>query len=186
MVTLGMLWLPILVSAVMVFFASFAFWMILPHHKSDYRPLPDEGSVTSALRKQKTAPGQYMLPHCGDAKNWKDPAFQKKLEEGPVAYITVKPTGAMNMGRPLALSFSYNLLVAVYVAYLAGRTTAVGAPYLAVFRVAGAATTLAYIGATFYPSIWMGKPWRTTVKDCFDGLAYGLLTGGVFGWLWPR
>ena len=26
----------------------------------------------------------------------------------------------------------------------------------------------------------------TTIKNTFDGLVYGLLTGGVFGWLWPR
>jgi hypothetical protein len=25
-----------------------------------------------------------------------------------------------------------------------------------------------------------------TVKNVVDGLVYGLLTGGVFGWLWPR
>jgi hypothetical protein len=34
-------------------------------------------------------------------------------------------------------------------------------------------------------SIWFGQPWSATVKDVLDGLIYGLLTAGVFGWLWP-
>ncbi len=29
------LWLPIVVSAVIVFVASFLAWMVLPHHKGD-------------------------------------------------------------------------------------------------------------------------------------------------------
>jgi len=24
------------------------------------------------------------------------------------------------------------------------------------------------------------------IKETIDGLVYGLLTAGVFGWLWPR
>jgi len=25
-----------------------------------------------------------------------------------------------------------------------------------------------------------------TLKEVVDGLVYGLLTGGTFGWLWPK
>jgi hypothetical protein len=25
-----------------------------------------------------------------------------------------------------------------------------------------------------------------TIKEVLDGLVYGLLTAGTFGWLWPR
>jgi hypothetical protein len=35
-------------------------------------------------------------------------------------------------------------------------------------------------------TIWMGKPWSVALKEMGDGLLYGLLTGGAFGWLWPR
>jgi len=37
MIPLTALWLPILVSAVIVFFASFIMHMVLAYHKSDYR-----------------------------------------------------------------------------------------------------------------------------------------------------
>ena len=35
-------------------------------------------------------------------------------------------------------------------------------------------------------AIWMGKPWSVAWKEVFDGLLYGLVTAGAFGWLWPR
>ena len=50
MIPLTALWLVILVSAVIVFFASFIMHMVLGYHKSDYRKLPDEDRVTDALR----------------------------------------------------------------------------------------------------------------------------------------
>jgi hypothetical protein len=31
----------------------------------------------------------------------------------------------------------------------------------------------------------MAKPWVVAWKEVFDGLVYGLLTAGAFGWLWP-
>lgn len=186
MVTLGMLWMPILLAAVVVFFASFLMWMVLPHHRSDYKRFPNEAAVAEVLRKQSLAPMQYTIPHCGSPKDMKDPAFIKKLEEGPVATLTVMPSGQPSMGKAMALSFVWNLLVSVVVGYLAGRTLAFGSEYLAVFRVAGTAAVLGYSGALFPQSIWMGKPWSTVIKEAIDGIVYGLLTAGVFGWLWPR
>jgi hypothetical protein len=50
----------------------------------------------------------------------------------------------------------------------------------------GAVGFLAYAAALAPPSIWMGKPWKITWKEMFDGLLYGLVTAGTFGWLWPR
>jgi hypothetical protein len=184
MVTLGMLWLPILVSAAIVFVASFLMWMVLPHHKSDWQRLPDEAGVTAALKK--AGGGLYMLPCCGDAALMNDPAFKKRYEEGPTGIITLRAPGPSSMNRQLALSLLYNLGAAVFVAYLAGRTLPPGTHYLQVFRVAGTATFLAYAGALFYPAIWMNRPWRVALKDMMDALVYALLTAGVFGWLWPR
>ena len=41
MVTLTALWLPLLLSAVVVFLASWVMHMLLTYHKSDYKKLPD-------------------------------------------------------------------------------------------------------------------------------------------------
>jgi hypothetical protein len=71
------------------------------------------------------------------------------------------------------------------VAYLLSRTVPAGASYLAVFRVAGTIAFLAYGFAHLSDSIWKGEPWGNSFKTLFDGLIYGCVTGGVFGWLWP-
>ena len=61
-----------------------------------------------------------------------------------------------------------------------------GALYPAVFRVAGTAAFLAYGLGQLSNGIWKGQPWGVVIKEVIDGLIYGLLTGGTFGWLWPR
>jgi hypothetical protein len=77
------------------------------------------------------------------------------------------------------------VVVSVLAAYLTGRTTGPGAEYLAVFRVAGATSFMAYSIAHISNSIWHGRSWMLTIKYVFDGLIYGLLTAGAFAWLWP-
>lgn len=186
MVALSALWLPIVVSAVFVFFASFVIWTISPLHKSDMKGVPDEGAFLEAVRKQSLAPGMYMFPFCKDMKEMGQPEMIKKFEQGPVGRMIIRSSGKPSLGRPMVFSFIYNLIVALFVAYLAGRTLASGTPYLAVFRVVGTATILAYAGGIFYSAIWFGRPWSVVWKEVFDGVVYGLLTAGVFGWLWPR
>jgi hypothetical protein len=55
-----------------------------------------------------------------------------------------------------------------------------------VFRLVGTAAFMGYSLALLQHSIWYKRNWGTTLKSVFDGLLYGLLTAGVFGWLWPR
>ena len=40
--------------------------------------------------------------------------------------------------------------------------------------------------AQFQDSIWYKRKWTTTMKNVFDGLIYGLFTGGIFGAMWPK
>ncbi len=68
----------------------------------------------------------------------------------------------------------------------AGRALPPGAHYLAVFRFAGATAFIGYSLALWQDSIWYKKQLSTTLRNTFDGLVYGLLTGGTFGWLWPN
>ena len=50
MAALMELWLPIVVSAVIVFFASFLAWMVLPHHNGDWKGLPNEDALNNTIR----------------------------------------------------------------------------------------------------------------------------------------
>ena len=45
MVSLGSLWLPVLLSAVLVFIVSALVHMVLKYHNSDYKRLPNEDAV---------------------------------------------------------------------------------------------------------------------------------------------
>jgi hypothetical protein len=185
MVSLTALWLPILLSAVIVFVASSVMHMLLPYHRSDYKQLPEEDKLRAALRSAGLQPGLYMFPFCTH-KDMKSPAHQEKYKEGPVGMLTVFPSGPPAMPKYLGLWFAYSLIIGVFVAYLTGRTVAFGAQYLAVFRVVGTAAFLAYGLGNLSNGIWKGQPWSVVLKEAFDGLLYGLLTAGTFGWLWPR
>lgn len=186
MVSIPSLWLPIVLSSVVVFLASWVFHMLLPLHRTDFLPVPGEGDVQDALRGFKIPPGDYMIPCAGSPAGMKKPEFQERFQKGPVVVMTVFSPAAAGMGRSLLQWFVYLLAVNVLVAYIAGRALPVGVPYLEVFRFAGATAFIAYAVALWQDSIWYKRKWSTTIKNSLDGLLYGMLTAGIFGWLWPR
>ena len=55
MVPLASLWMPIVLSAVIVFVASSIIHMLLPYHRSDYHQLPHEDKFMSTLRPDNRA-----------------------------------------------------------------------------------------------------------------------------------
>ena len=185
MVPLLSLWLPIIVATVIVFFVSSLLHMLLPWHKSDYTPIPDEDSVRTAIRNANLKPGVYMFPFCAHDK-MKDPAMQKKFEEGPVGHLTMLPNGKVNMGKYLGLWILYCLMISTMCAFIAGHVTAPGANYMHVFKLVSAIAFMSYCLAVFEDSIWKGAPWSNTIKGMIDGLIYALMTAGSFGWLWPK
>jgi hypothetical protein len=185
MVSLAALWLPILLAAVIVFFASSIMHMVLPYHRGDYKQLPDEEKILGVLRAAGLQRGLYVLPFATH-KNMKSPELQEKYKQGPVGMLTVAPNGPPAMPKFLGLWFGDCLVIGFFVAYLTGHTLAPGTRYLVVFRVAGAAAFLAYGLGTLSNGIWKGQPWSMVIKEAFDGLVYALLTAGTFGWLWPR
>jgi hypothetical protein len=186
MVTLMSLWLPILLSAVFVFVASSIIHMVLKYHRADFAPLPRESDVMAALRPFAIPPGDYVVPCPTGPGGMKDPAYLDKLKNGPVAILTVMPNGTFNMGTSLIQWFVYCVVVSVIAAYVTGRTLGPGTHYLPVFRVAGTVSFIGYGLALWQNSIWYKKKWSTTLRSNLDGLIYGCLTAGTFGWLWPR
>jgi len=186
MVSLGSLWLPVLLSAVLVFVVSSLVHMVLKYHNRDYTRIPNEEAIRTAIRNASPPPAQYIIPYCGEMKQMQTPEMKQKFTEGPVAVVNVMRPGVPSMGRPLTQWFLFSLVVSFFIAYIASHTIPAGTRYLEVFRIVGAIGFLAYAAGTIPPSIWMGKPWKVTWKDVFDGLLYGLVTAGTFGWLWPR
>jgi hypothetical protein len=182
---LAALWLPILLSAVIVFIASSIMHMVLPYHKSDYRQLPDEDKLLPSLRAAGLQKGLYIFPYCTH-KEMNSPAAQEKYKQGPVGMLTVFPSGPPVMPKFLGMWFAYILIISVVVANLAAHSVVPGASFRHVFRVAGTAAFLAYGVGILSNGIWKGQPWSNVIKEAADGLVYALLTAGTFGWLWPR
>jgi len=184
MVPLTSLVVPILLSAVGVFIVSSVIHMALKYHKADLRSVPNDVAVMDALRGFNIPPGDYALPLAGSMEEMKDPAYLEKVNRGPVVYMTVLPPGMPSMGQSLALWFAYSVLVSLFAGYIASRALAPTADYLDVFRFAGTTAFGGYSLALLQNSIWWKLGWARTARSMFDGLLYGLVTGGVFGWLW--
>ena len=185
MVALSALWLPIILAAVIVFIASSIMHMVLPYHRGDYKKPPDEEKVTAAIRAAGVTPGLYMFPHA-DHKQMKELATQEKFKLGPVGTMTIRPSGPISLGPFLGQWFGFCLVVGFFTAYVAAHTLARGTNYLEVFRVAGTVAFMSYGLGNLANGIWKGEPWSMVAKEVIDGLIYGLLTAGVFGWLWPK
>jgi len=185
MLFLATLWLPILLSAILVFIASSIMHMVLPYHKSDYRPLPDEDKLLATLRPAGLQRGLYIFPFCTH-KDMNSPAIQEKYKQGPVGMLTVFPSAPPAMPKFLAMWFAYCLIIGVFVAYLTAHSTSHYSPFPVIFRNAGFAGFLAYGLANLSNGIWKGQPWSIVIKEVIDGAVYAALTAGTFGWLWPR
>jgi hypothetical protein len=186
MVPWSALLLPALVATVLVFIASSIIHMVLKLHNPDYRKLVNEDEVAAALRKNTGTPGQYVIPHCHDSKQMASPEMQKKYQDGPLAVVYIGHNGPIKLGPFLGKWVAYSFVVSLVAGYVAQATLAIGAPYLKVFQVVGAAAWLAYSWQAPSDSIWKHKPWSVTFRSMFDGLVYAAITAGCFGWLWPE
>ncbi len=185
MAFLSELWIPIVLSAVFVFVVSSVIHMVLPIHKGDYKKMKNEDAVLQSLRSGGVEPGQYMFPCAGSMKEMGSPEMVQKVQKGPVGWLTVVPPGGFNIGKSLVWWFVYCLVVGVLVAYVGWHGLEPGAAYLRVFQLTGTAAVLGYAVGYLHESIWKGGRWSTTSKFVLDGIVYGLVTAGTFGWLWP-
>ena len=181
----GSLWIPVVVSAIVVFVASSILHMALKYHKADYKGLPNEEAVREALSKGNPSPGIYVTPHCADMGQMKDPAVKAKYEKGPVAMLAVMPNGLPAMPKLLGLWFGFCLLVSFVSAYVARHTLHPGDNGMIVTRITGTVAFAAYALSHVSDSIWKAQPWANTLRAFVDGAIYAILTGLTFCLLWP-
>ena len=185
MVSVFSLLLPILVAAVVVFVASSVIHLVLPYHKSDYAQLPEEEKIRTALKPLNIPPGDYVIPYASSMKEMQSEEFQQKSKEGPRSMLTIIPNGPPTMGKELVQWFLLCVVISLTAGYLAGAAYGPGSRYLDVFQFSGTVAFAAYGLGQVQASVWANRKWSTTIKNVIDGLIYALLTGGIFGWLWP-
>ena len=185
MVSLSSLWLPIVLAAAGVFVASALAHMVLPFHRHDFGRLPDEESIIEALRRHHIPPGDYVMPFCSGPAEMKTAEYRAKWQRGPAMVATFWKTGEMNMAPQLFQWLGFCLVVSLFAGYLASRALPPGASYLDVSQMASTTAFLGYVMAHWSDAIWYKRSKKTALKNTVDGLVYGLITGGFFGWLWP-
>jgi hypothetical protein len=188
MVPLTSLVVPIVLSAIVVFFASFVIHMVLTYHRTDMVKMPDaqEDAILDAVRRLNLPPGDYGMPHPGSPDRMRDPAFLSRMTKGPTVFLTVAPGAPPSLGKNLAQWFVHVVIVTTFAAYVTGRALAPGTDYLTVFRFIGTTGFMGYALGAVPESIWYKRAWSRTMKQVFDGLVYASLSAGVFGWLWPQ
>jgi len=186
MVSIVSLWLPILVSAIAVFFVSYLLHMVIPFHRADYGTLPNEDRAMETLRGLAIPPGDYMTPCARTPEEMKSPAFLEKFMKGPVLSMTVMKPGHMHLGSSLIQWFVYSLAIGVLAAYVTSRAIGSSVDKAEIVRFVGVTGFTAYAVGLWQQSIWYKRSWATTVRYTIDGLIYAVLMGAVFAWLWPK
>jgi hypothetical protein len=185
MTGLSSLWIPVLLSSVIVFVVSSIIHMTPLWHKNDFPKIPNEDKLRDAMRPLGIPPGDYMVPRPSPAE-MRTPEFAEKVRMGPVMVVTVMPNAMPSMARNLVQWFVFCVAVGVFSAYIGGRALPPGTDNLRVFQLVGATAFIGYSMALWQMSIWYSRAWTNTIKATVDGLIYALLTACTFGWLWPR
>jgi hypothetical protein len=183
MVSLAALWLPILLSAVLVFVVSSIIHMATRWHANDFERVTAEDALMDALRPFNLPPGDYAAPMPESTAHMSSPEFKAKQSRGPNFLLTV--FGESSIPRNLVKWFVYSIVVATIAAYVASVALPAGAAYPTVFRVTSTVALAGYVLALWQSWIWYSRGLGYMVRTSIDGLIYALLTGGVFGGLWP-
>lgn len=199
---LTQLWLPILASAAAVWITSALAWMLVGHHKNDWKELPNEKEFIDAVKRLGIPPGSYGFPEFrkaeGLSKDQKK-ALWDDMQKQPMGIIRV--WAPINMGRNMLLTFLICLVVSVLIGYLGwnafphsaaiglsavGSVAAPRPEFFKIMQVLGTAGVLAYCFASLPNDVWFQKSRREVITCLIDGVIYGLITGAVFAWLWPN
>lgn len=174
------LWLPILLSAVALQIASTIAWTVAPHHKSDWKRLPQEDELLAALRQAHVPAGNYLFPFMIHGPEQSSPEFQEKFKTGPRGTITF--WDLPNMGANMFWTFVFFLVTSAVIGYVSHAVLEAGSTFLKVFQVVGTIGILTYSCAGIPNAIWFK---RQMLTNLVDGILYGLIVGAVFGWRWP-
>lgn len=175
------LWIPIVLSAVALFFASFLSWMVLQLHKQDWKKLEHEDEFLAVAAKCNLAEGSYMFPGCNSQAEMQSEEFKRKQDAGPRGVMTILPK--VNMGQNLGMTFAYFLVVSAMLGYLATIAIKPGDDGMQVFRFVSTAGLLTFLSAMVQHAIWF-RP--RIVGHVIESVAYAAITGAIFAALWPK
>lgn len=179
------LWIPIVASAIAV--VSVRLGVQLAGLRScEVKDLPEEEATVEQLQKSGIGPGMYQFPS-GRRKLAPDreELRMQRINSGPWGTINIRAQPP-SIGRQILQTLLFCLVTSLVVAYLSTLALSSGARFLQVFQVTGTAGILAYAFGGVQNTIWFGTNLRGALLDAIEGICFGLMTGVVFGLLWPR
>jgi hypothetical protein len=172
--------LTVIISAVVLFFASFLSWMVLQLHKQDWNKIAKEDELMAAVKQCDLPVGSYMFPRCESHAQMQTPEFQAKYAAGPRGVMTIlAPT---NMGQNLGLTFLYFLAVSAGLACLTNIAFPHGAAFLSIFGFVFLAGLMTFLAAMVQNAIWF-RP--RIVGHVIESIGYAVLTAAIFAAMWP-
>ncbi len=162
-------------------------WMVLPHHHGDFESVGKDAPFVGALKAAALKPGLYIIPHYKDfAGGFKDPELEKRINEGPRAWLVSMKAGCEGMGpATFVKAFVLNALEALGLALLVYWSSA-HLPTLGCVVGFGAIVGLiARFGSYGSQAIWMSLPKRYALTNIVDGVVGYAIVGLVVGLLRP-
>lgn len=179
------LWIPILISAVAVWITSAIAWMALGHHNKDFKSLPTEAEreLKAWVKKHNVESGVYGYPNFHESKNRPKEEMAALMKE-PMGMLRV--WALKGMAKPMIYGFLFMIFICVLIGYLGYVALPRGTEFMQVFRVLGTAGVLAHCCGGVIGNMWFQESKRAMVLNFIDGVVYGLITGAVFAWLWPK
>ena len=172
--------IPIILSAIVLFFASFLSWMVLQLHRDDWKKLEKEDAFLKTMADLNVPQGNYMFPGCDTPAEMKTEEYQQKWDQGPSGVMTVFPK--VGMGKKLGLKFVYFLTISFCLAYLSTLAIIPGAEFMVVFRFMSTAGLLVFLSSTVQHSIWFHN---RILGHIIESILYAAIVGVIFGFLWP-
>ena len=176
------LWLPILITTIVLWISSTVAWMVMPHHFGDRRKIDCEDELMQFVEQQNIAAGNYMFPYPEKASDMNKPEHMQRYAKGPRGTLNVYNAVPMpvNVGLTV-LYFAVTVSIIAYITHVACQTADNSTDFMRVFRISGTIGMLTYASNNVLNRIWFRQRVWT---DMVDGIVYGFLLGIIFASLW--
>lgn len=116
-----------LIGGVVAFLWTNISWMILPWHGMTISTLPNEESIAGLMKVNIAESGLYILPWPSEHTEEEMVKVNKRMEEGPYAYMVVRPNGVKkSMPKMMVLGLLSNILIAFMLTFLLMKTKGLG------------------------------------------------------------
>ena len=174
------LWLPIVLTGVATHVISTIAWMVMPHHKPEWKKLSAEDDFLKWIGDKQISPDQYLFPFTQDSAEMNSEPFKQKQAQCSGMFILWATPP--NMGKSIGLTLLFFFLAAFVIGYLASLGLPNGATFLAVFQFVTTAGLLTHCAGQFPGVFWFR---RRVAMDLADGVVHAVVTGLIFAALWP-